>query len=563
MTSRAGMPLTRFVREVLRVQLTPGQLALALVGCDGLEPRELPGELRKLCRELFGKVDTIPARARAVFVVVAGARGGKSYLSALRLLHLALTVPLESVAAGEQASAIIVAPDTRLARQTLRFIQGALEASPSLRSAVIAQTADSVTIRRPQDGRDVVIEALPATRGGSALRGRTLVGALCDEACFLRDSDSVVNDVEIYRALSPRVVPGGQLLMVSTPWGESGFVYEAHRDNWGKPKTCLVAHAPTTTLRPDQAPNVERERERDPRNAEREFDAKFGSNDESLLDSADVQACVDVGRDSSTPERGSSYVMAFDFAARQDSFAWGRASRRVIERHDAPPLDQIVIEEVHEYRPKAFAGGRVDLDVVELDIASAAKASGSRVLHDIYQADAWVPRLKARGIRCSEISMASSDQQRRASFLATIVRKHLLRLPDHPELIKQLKNLRVTRHAGGRLTVAAPRGRGKHDDLADVVLLLIDAARTMQPSGGNYEIVQDGWERRFYRVERGIRLSVAPPTWAPEHARAQQERFSRGQYVQQDIDELGLPEIERRLFCAPPPPPFSLGINRR
>src|SRR5881394_1584929 len=106
------MPFTAFVERVLGVRLTKGQRALALVAFDGLEPRDLPAELRKVARELFGKVDVIPAAARAVLVAVCGARSGKSYvLGALRLLHLALTVPLESLAADEIASGIIVAPD--------------------------------------------------------------------------------------------------------------------------------------------------------------------------------------------------------------------------------------------------------------------------------------------------------------------------------------------------------------------------------------------------------------------------------------------------------------------
>ena len=61
-------------------------------------------------------------------------------------------------------------------------MSGACE-HPSLARMVAAETADSVTIERP-DGRRVVIECLPATRGGSAVRGRSLVGAVLDESAF-------------------------------------------------------------------------------------------------------------------------------------------------------------------------------------------------------------------------------------------------------------------------------------------------------------------------------------------------------------------------------------------
>ena len=64
------------------------------------------------------------------------------------------------------------------------------------------------------------LEALPATRGGSALRGRSLVGAVLDEAAFFRDEDYSVNDAEIYRAVAPRILPEGQTIIASTPWAE-------------------------------------------------------------------------------------------------------------------------------------------------------------------------------------------------------------------------------------------------------------------------------------------------------------------------------------------------------
>src|SRR5204863_19806 len=83
-------------------------------------------------------------------------------------------------------------------RQGLRYALGAVKES-HLKSLLVAETADSLTLRRP-DGRIVTIECLPATRGGSALRGRTLVGVVLDECAFFRDSDYTVNDADIFSA---------------------------------------------------------------------------------------------------------------------------------------------------------------------------------------------------------------------------------------------------------------------------------------------------------------------------------------------------------------------------
>ncbi len=98
------MVFTEFCTQVLRVALTPGQLVLCKIAFDGLEPGDLKGRERELARKIFGDVDRIPPEARHVLIAVVGARAGKSYiLAALRLLHLALTVSLDTLAPGEIA----------------------------------------------------------------------------------------------------------------------------------------------------------------------------------------------------------------------------------------------------------------------------------------------------------------------------------------------------------------------------------------------------------------------------------------------------------------------------
>src|SRR5262249_41632876 len=125
------------------------------------------------------------------------------------------------------------------------------------------------------DGALVSIECLPATRGGSALRGRTLVSAVLDEAAFFRSDDYQVNDQEIFRAVAPRVLPGGIGHVGSTPRTEGGPLHEEFSRNFADPKTAIAAHAPTLLMNPAKRLEVERERERDPENARREFDAEF------------------------------------------------------------------------------------------------------------------------------------------------------------------------------------------------------------------------------------------------------------------------------------------------
>ena len=165
-TTRLPSTFTAFVGSVLGVTLTPGQRAIGLVAYDGLDPADLEGIDRDLARQIFGDVETVPPAARGVFVGVCGARAGKSYvLGALRALHLALTVPLDTLAPGEVAAGVIVAPDLGLARQTLRYVLGAAMRVPAIARLIVTDSSDSFTLRRP-DGATVEFVCLPATRGG-------------------------------------------------------------------------------------------------------------------------------------------------------------------------------------------------------------------------------------------------------------------------------------------------------------------------------------------------------------------------------------------------------------
>jgi len=164
MTHRAAT-LTEFAR-VCGITLTPGQRAFHLVASDGVDPCDLEGDDRERARVIFGDVDTVPPLARTLVGVVAGAASGKSFaIGALRAVHLALTVPLDILARRQRAHAIIVAPDLRLSRESLRYALGIAEGTPGAR--VREPSADSFVLLREQ-GREVEVSCLPATSTGRA-----------------------------------------------------------------------------------------------------------------------------------------------------------------------------------------------------------------------------------------------------------------------------------------------------------------------------------------------------------------------------------------------------------
>ncbi len=464
-----------FAERTLRVTLTPGQRVLALVAFDGVQPEQLEGRDRELAHEIFGDVDVVPAEARHVLAALCGARAGKSYiLGALRLLHLALTVDLSPLAAGEQAYGVIAAPDLRLARQTLRYVTGAVDATPSIRRLVKRRSEDSVTLCRP-DGATVTIECLPATRGGSAVRGRTLVGYLLDEACFFRDSNYAVNDDEMFKGGAPRVVRSGQVIIDSTPWAESGLLFEMFRRNHGSPVDALAAHAPTLLLRDDAHTRslVERERERDPDNALREFDAQpMSAGASDFFDPQAIALCTDedlpLVLNPQMPEHASA-VLGLDTGFRKDP------SAGVVVRHEG---ELYQVAECVEIRPPA--GGRLVPSVtIEALLERGKHHRASTLACDQHYVD--TVREHAIGFSVREAPGGITGKLEAFTKARRLIHEGKVRIPaGQRRLLAQLRQVVQRPTSGGQLQITIPRRGGAHGDLASAFVLALWASADLE-----------------------------------------------------------------------------------
>lgn len=278
--------------EWLGVKLTPGQSALWGILTSAPEPVD-----RDVARQIFGgaDLDNLPMGCRDVGVICAGARSGKSYLGALFMVWSLYVSDLRSLAPGQRAVALVIAPNDKLRKECVNYARGAIQAKPELKATMIEDSADGFTVRRT-DGHEVRFEAGVATPGGYGARGRSLCAFMTDEVAFFRDKDHAVSDEEIFRAGSARVLPGCKTLVASTPWAKTGLLYELYKANFGNPKTALVAHAPTLLMHSSEMTRtlVAREYARDEVNADREFGASFLSSAIEDLFSEDLlMACVD------------------------------------------------------------------------------------------------------------------------------------------------------------------------------------------------------------------------------------------------------------------------------
>jgi hypothetical protein len=474
--------------QLVGAVLTPAQRVFALVAYDGCQPRDLKGDERELCRQIFGDVEEVSDLARATIVEVAGARSGKTWLNALRLDHLAVTVPLDMLAPGEVASAVIVAPDMRLAKQALRFALGAIESTPELASMLESSSADSFTLRR-DDGYLVTIEALPATRGGSAVRGRSLVAALFDEFAFFRDESSAVNDQAVHDAVSPRVVEGGQLLEVSTAWAEAGVLWKCWTEQFGKPQNCLVAHAPTVLMRPNQAKRVAAEYEKNALNAAREFGAEFISTGTGSY-FVSVEERVGQYATPLAPDPKYRAVAAGDFAFASDH-SWLIVARD--EDGLAVVADWLEIKPARNrpLRPSEVVGRFAEL---------LHRHGITSLIADGHYKESIREALTSHGIRFVSADAGVNGKIRSYSAAQALIREGKALLPKLPPLVTALRDTTVKPLPGGGLQISHPRraGRGHGDSAAACVLALAALAPAIKRHGRPRDRggVRGGYEMR-------------------------------------------------------------------
>lgn len=366
-----------FLAETLGLQMSPKFEAI----CDASD-----GQPIELCDEdsiaTFGcKASELPTEPRRVVIVRAGGRSGKtSRMLAPKAIHAALTVPLPTLARGEHAWALIVAPNMTLAMQCLNFVRGFFEENDDLRSLVVngrrrarldesAQvgTATCITLRRPQDGKLVDIRVGVASSGGTHGRGKTLACALFDEAEFFSsESDKVVNDRDLFQACIQRVVPGGQLWMGSTPWIEGyGVMEEIIGSEWGRHEEALIAQGPTRALNPTWDPDYSIEshmRRTDPENAAREIDAiPLAAGSKLFFPPSLVEKCVNRARNERDktmhlpPRPDLQHYAGTDLAFRKNSSALTITRQEIVGEADSASLKVRVVFHREEKPKRGFA----------------------------------------------------------------------------------------------------------------------------------------------------------------------------------------------------------------
>lgn len=483
----------------------PGQAELARVAYDGDPPEDV-----ELARRIFGDIafDKLTPAQRAVVCEVVGGRGGKTYLLiALRLVWGMLVRDLSSVAPGQQPVALVIAPNDDLRQECVNYAIGAVRSKAELRPLLRLprgtreeDTVSSFGLYRADFERIVKFESGVATRGGYGGRGRSLTDVALDECAFFRDATYKVNDKDIFAAASPRVLPGGQSIIASTPWAETGLLHETYERNFGKlGGDALVAQAPTLTLHdsPMTRAIVTREQARDPENADREFGAKFMRGGTVVFfDSALITAALTDEPFALAP--GDVVGAGGDFGFRSNSSALMLSALRGRDVH---------LFLARELRPEP--GQPLKPSVTVAEFARLIEGRTTSLVADQHYRESIDEHLQDNGLFYIPAPASPADTYVRARTLLREGRVKIHLVEGRDRLVQQLKEVQGRPLPGGGMSILHPRwARGEHGDLAAAFVLALwqvagDVVEEPPPEPGTREAEEAAKRARaeHYRQE--------------------------------------------------------------
>ena len=426
---------------------------------DGLTPGD-----RRFIRRRLGGCAVPRAQAQEAWLVI-GRRGGKSRFAALVAVFLACFRDYQAVlAAGERGILMVIASDRRQARVVHGYVSGLLHAIPLLEALIVHETKETIAL---DNGITIEIH----TASYRALRGHTVVGAICDEVAFWRSEEAANPDTEILNALRPAMatVPGALLLCISSPYARKGELWKAYRTHYGHPERSVVVwQADTLTMNPTiPAAVIERAYAEDEAVAAAEYGAQFRRDLESFLSRDALDAAVAPHRRELPPSGELWYVAFVDpSGGSADSMTLAIAHRQ---------HDRVVLDAVREVRPPFSPAW-----VVEEFGRLLKDYRVTTVVGDHYGGEWPREQFRRRGIEYALSSRAKSEIYGELLPLLNSGRAELL---DHPRLLAQLAGLERRTSRAGRDTI--DHAHGAHDDVANAVAgALVELADAREP--GDY-----------------------------------------------------------------------------
>ncbi len=432
-------------------------------------------EERALALRLTGRT-VLPVKRPDILVVGAGRRSGKSQIAGLAVAYLAAEDHRNRLAPGEQATVICCGPDLEQASIAFKRARGLIERSPVLSAELIRETED--TLEFAHGSRVETVASSFKT-----VRGRTLAGAVVDEAAFLPSEGSALPDEKLFEAITPGLLTlGGRALIISSPYVRAGLLHDLYARYFGNDKedSGIFIQAASLDLNPTLDPiKIAEEERNNPESAASEYNGKFRNDSACYLTDELISAAVVRDRLSLPYRRDVSYFGFCDASSgRNDSFVVAVAHQEVGGR--------VVLDAICRVEPPFNPADAVARCAAVLSNYALSSVTGDRF------AVGYVSGEFARHrIRYFESDRSKSEIYRQALPLFTSKRVEML---DHRQLLFELRLLEIRAQRGGGERIDHPSKSFCHDDVANASIgaLLMAASG---PVAGEYGMHGGGVSR--------------------------------------------------------------------
>lgn len=442
------------------VPLEPGQARLARVAFDN----HAPDPTDPMDAALFGPgAITVPDSARRLIALRLGRGSGKSHIGAALGVFRMVTGDCSLVGPGDFPAVGVSSVDKSEAAGVLSKALAIVKGRPELRAMLRSENATGFHMLRPDGVRVRFLTRVTSAKGKGG-RGPSWLLFIIDEAEFVdpAGTDSAARVEDLADAVAPRVLPGGMVVLCSTPWPAESYVSKTFDANFGKPLHALCAFGPTLLLR--DRPEIRAERDKlmatDPAKAMREYDCIITDVSGAFFEASTIDAAISA----TTPRaRFQNVSVGIDLAFVHDMSAAVHVERQIVGAKMC-----VVVTAVDLADPRREAWAKKPSEVVGRFVDDARRAGAAAVVADGHHI-ATVREHAANPDVAMQVVAAPTtpaDQSAAELYLRDLFREGLVLLPNRPELVGQLKSVLVKAQPGGLIRAVLPRRTGVgHCDL--------------------------------------------------------------------------------------------------
>ncbi len=189
---------------------------------------------------------------------------------------------------------------------------------------------------------------------------------------------------------------------------------------------------------------------------------------------------------------GQKHVIGVDLGITNDrTVAAVMHAERLPSEDGHEVVQRVLLDRMEVWTPTR--GHPVDLTAVEEWIELAARQYRAHVVVDPYQAVAMTQRIRSKGVTIDEFTFSQASVGRLAMALHTTIRDHRLAIPDDPELIDELVNVRLRETSPN--VYRLDHDPDRHDDRAIALALAILSLTTTPAPGGMVMYSDEEWAR--------------------------------------------------------------------